>query len=78
MKTYIWELIQKILYIGWFIHEHVYMGTDKEDTLIKVGLFMKTYIWELIKKIVYRGWFIHENVYMGTDTEDSLQRLVYS
>ena len=33
MKTFIWELIQKIVYRGWFIHEIVYMGTDTEDSL---------------------------------------------
>ena len=33
MKTYIWKLIQKIVYKGWFIHENVYMGTDTEDSL---------------------------------------------
>ena len=33
MKTYIWELIQKLVFRGWFIHENVYMETDTEDSL---------------------------------------------
>ena len=36
MKTYIRELMQRIVYRGWFIHENVYMGTDTEDSLLRL------------------------------------------
>ena len=44
MKTYIWELTQKIVFRGWLIHENVYMGTDTDalsHTMAYCGRFIE-------------------------------------